>query len=84
MVEYRKYGFAIQGIVGINRSPSCGVETTSKENREVPGEGVFMEALRHALDEHALRVEIIGIKAFETEQAVITLKNLLNTGFKQN
>lgn len=29
IVEYHKYGFDIIGIIGANRSPNCGVETTS-------------------------------------------------------
>jgi predicted secreted protein len=80
MIEYRKNGLAIQGIIGINRSPSCGVDTTSKDNQEVHGEGVFMEALRHELDEHAFSVKFVGIKAFETDKAVLTVKNLLGSG----
>lgn len=73
--EYRKYGFEILGIVGINRSPSCGVDTTSKDNREVVGEGVFIQALRNELKENS--IPIVGIKAFEPEKAVAALRNLL-------
>jgi predicted secreted protein len=47
--EYRNYGFDIRGIVGVNRSPSCGVDTTSKNNQEVEGQGVFIEAFRNEL-----------------------------------
>ena len=32
--EYQKHGFQVLGIVGANRSPNCGVETTSDQNRE--------------------------------------------------
>lgn len=78
MLEYRKHGFDIQGIVGINRSPSCGVDTTSKDHQEVHGEGIFIEALRHELHEYAIRVELVGIKASETEKAVISVKKLLD------
>jgi predicted secreted protein len=77
IIEYRKYGFDIKGIVGINRSPSCGVDTTSKDNREVKGEGIFIEALRNELDENSICVEIVGIKAFEIEKAEITVRRLL-------
>lgn len=37
--EYHKHGFQILGIIGADRSPSCGVETTSDYNREVRGRG---------------------------------------------
>ena len=32
--EYQKHCFQVLGIVGANRSPNCGVETTSDQNRE--------------------------------------------------
>lgn len=75
--EYRNHGFAIRGIVGVNRSPSCGVDTTSKNNQEVVGEGVFIEALRKELEKHNIHVEMVGIKAFEPEKAVKTVKPLI-------
>lgn len=80
LLEYQKYGFEIKGIVGVNRSPSCGVDTTSKHNQEVVGEGIFIEALRHELQENNIQVKIVGIKAFEIEKAVLTVKALLDIG----
>lgn len=32
--EYCSKGFVIVGIIGANRSPNCGVETTSDDNRD--------------------------------------------------
>ncbi|MBN1138801.1 MAG: DUF523 domain-containing protein [Anaerolineae bacterium] len=80
ILEYRKAGFEIKGIVGVNRSPSCGVDTTCKADREVDGQGVFIEALCAELNRHDVRVEIVGIKAFEVEQAVAAVKRLLGSG----
>ena len=77
ILEYRKYDFDIRGIVGVNRSPSCGVDTTSKNNQEVEGPGVFIAALRHELNKHNLKVRIVGIKAFEPKKAVKAMKHLL-------
>lgn len=77
--EYQKYGFSIRGIVGINRSPSCGVESTSKDNREVSGEGIFIEALRNELSKHGMSAKMVGIKAFEPEHAVTDIQKLLAT-----
>jgi predicted secreted protein len=76
--EYRAYGFEIKGVIGINRSPSCGVDTTSKDNQEVVGQGVFVEALRHELKTHNIHINFVGIKAFEMEKAVAAVKNLLS------
>jgi predicted secreted protein len=77
IVEYRKYGFDVRGIVGINRSPSCGVDTTSDSNQEVEGEGVFIEALRRELEKDGINVAMVGIKAFEMEKAAAAVRTLL-------
>jgi len=76
--EYRQYGFNVRGIVGVNRSPSCGVETTSKNNREVKGEGVFIEALRNELGKKGMHPKIVGIKALEVEKAVESISQLID------
>ena len=72
-----KYGFDIKGVVGINRSPSCGVETTSKDNQEVSGEGVFIEALCKELKKEKISVKIAGIKASNPEEAVKAVQKLI-------
>jgi predicted secreted protein len=74
--EYLKHGFVIFGIIGINRSPSCGVETTSLNNEEVQGEGVFMESIRKELEKRNISVKMIGIKTTEKEKAVEEIKEL--------
>ena len=76
--EYRKHGFEIVGLIGINRSPSCGVETTSRLNQEEPGQGVFIEALRAAFAVRGLPVAMIGIKASQPEQAQQSVEALLD------
>lgn len=76
--EYIKYGFEVKGIVGINRSPSCGVETTSKDNREVAGEGVFIEALRNELEKNNINLKFIGIKSSEPEKAVEMIRRMVS------
>ena len=76
--EYRQYGFDIRGIIGVNRSPSCGVETTSKDNREVKGEGVFIEAIRNELGTKGMHPKIVGIKALKMEQAIESIKKLID------
>ncbi|UCE19994.1 MAG: DUF523 domain-containing protein [Gemmatimonadota bacterium] len=76
--EYRKYGFHILGIVGINRSPSCGVDTTSKNNREIGGEGVFIEILRKELQKNRMDIDIVGIKPSEPGKAVKAIRTLMD------
>ena len=79
IVEYRKYDFDICGIVGVNRSPTCGVDTTSQNDQEVQGEGVFIEALRTELTSNKIHVKMIGIKALEPEKALKALYSLIES-----
>ena len=67
--EYRRHGFEIVGFVGIDRSPSCGVATTSREGQEVRGQGVFVEALQAALAARGIPTTFSGIKASRPEEA---------------
>lgn len=75
--EYLKYGFTIVGVVGINRSPSCGVNTTSKKNLEVEGTGVFIAVLQKKMEKKKIYVPFIGVKALETKKSIETLKKLI-------
>ena len=77
MDEYKKNGFEISGIVGINRSPSCGIDTTSMNNKEVTGEGVFIKALREEMEKRNIHTKIIGIKALETKKAINEIEKIL-------
>ena len=73
--EYRRHGFEILGIVGVNRSPSCGVETTSDNDAEIPGMGLFMGRLAERLAEAGASVPMLGLKA--SDDAASRLKALL-------
>ncbi len=75
--EYIENGFEILGIIGVNRSPSCGINTTSKNNREVEGQGVFMEELTNVLDEKNISIHMIGIKSSEINKAIEDVKRLI-------
>jgi predicted secreted protein len=77
ILEYRKHGFQILGIIGVNRSPSCGVETTSDNNREIKGSGLFIEALRRELQKQHISIEIMGIKASEIDIALSSVKSII-------
>lgn len=68
IVEYTKYGFEVIGIVGANRSPNCGVETTSDNNAEVCGMGLFIEKIYHELLQKNSSIPIIGIKGTDNIQ----------------
>lgn len=75
--EYIKNGFSIVGVIGINRSPSCGIRTTSKNNQEVFGEGVFMELLHKELVKSGIDIDMIGIKALEIDEAISSIQKMI-------
>ena len=53
------------------------VESTSQNNREVAGQGLFMEALRTELEENAISLKIVGVKDSEPEESLTTIRSLL-------
>lgn len=76
--EYIKYKFEIIGLIGINRSPSCGIDSTSDKNKEINGKGVFMIFLENSLAKKDIKIEMIGIKTSELELALEKTKRLFN------
>lgn len=60
--EYHRHGFEILGVIGANRSPNCGVETTSAGNVETAGIGLFMDALSRAMEEAGISIPMTGLK----------------------
>ncbi len=75
--EYKKYDFSILGIIGVNRSPSCGVETTSKNDKEVTGKGLLIGGLKEKLDEKEIDVEMIGVKTSKVDKSLEKVRKLL-------
>ena len=39
--EYVNNGFEVCGMIGINGSPTCGVEVCWEDRQEMPGLGIF-------------------------------------------
>jgi len=80
--EYESYGFKIWGVIGVNRSPSCGVETTSRDGHEVEGQGVFFELIAEALRGRGQTMKMIGVKTSKREEAVQKLRQLIEESSK--
>ncbi|PWI19398.1 hypothetical protein DI272_38515 [Streptomyces sp. Act143] len=76
--QYVTAGFDLLGIIGVDRSPSCGVNTTSKGGREVAGQGVFVESLQAALHEKGISVRLVGTKGRRTEEALRMIKDMID------
>lgn len=68
IMEYKKYGFEVIGIVGANRSPNCGIETTSDNNAEIHGMGLFIEKIILQLLRDNISIPMIGIKGTDNVQ----------------
>jgi predicted secreted protein len=76
--EYKHHGIEVVGLIGVNRSPSCGVETTTSQNAESQGCGVFIELIRETLRNDGLGMKMIGVKTSQTEESVERVKELIN------
>jgi predicted secreted protein len=68
--EYETCGIKLKLVIGIDGSPSCGVNETSKENtrknkpghKRVKGSGILIEELCSALSERRISVPFYGIR----------------------
>lgn len=59
------------GIIGANRSPNCGVDTTSDFNIEIEGMGLFMNKLCSELEEQNIKIPFLGLNP-----QMISMQNL--------
>lgn len=75
--EYKSYGFKILGAIGVNRSPSCGVETTTEDGTEVAGMGVFFELILEACRRRGQTLRMIGVKTCEREESMRRFQQLI-------
>jgi len=75
--DYRKYHFKILGLIGINRSPSCGVDTTTIDGRETEGRGIFVKILEDEFLLKNIRLKMVGVKTSREEESVEKIRNLL-------
>lgn len=77
IVEYGKHGFKTVGLIGVNRSPSCGIDSTSIANREETGRGVFMDLVERELKSRGSEIKMVGVKSSRIEESVERVKELL-------
>ena len=75
--EYQQNGFTVLGVLGINGSPTCGVESGWSNGVETSGHGVLIQALADELATHKIALPMRGIKASQPEQAVAAVLELL-------
>lgn len=77
--EYEKHNFEVIGLIGINGSPTCGIETAWGEGIETNENGVFIKLLKDELWKNNISIKMIGIKAYNPEQTVKSVKELIGS-----
>ena len=77
IADYRRHGFEVIGVLGVNGSPSCGIEATWRDNAERDGFGDLTAELARLLDEAAVRVPMRGIRSSDQPHAIATIRALL-------
>lgn len=76
--EYQRNDFKVLGIIGVNCSPTCGVETTWSDGCEREGRGVFLNVIFEILKKKGISIPIVGIKPDQIQKAMEIVKRLLN------
>ncbi|MBW1817467.1 MAG: DUF523 domain-containing protein [Deltaproteobacteria bacterium] len=74
--EYRKHGFQVLGMLGIETSPSCGFGWTYYQGAK-KGNGAFIEVLLAAFQEAGLDIPIVGINDLKPEQNLVRIQELV-------
>ncbi len=75
--EYRKNGFEVTGLIGINGSPTCGVETTWADGADVDGPGIFIRLLGEELAKRNISFNMAGIRANNPQSAARAVKKYM-------
>ncbi|MGD8726890.1 MAG: hypothetical protein PVH40_04545 [Gemmatimonadales bacterium] len=75
--QYVSHGFDVLGVIGVDRSPSCGVTTTSIGGSERPGKGTFFEILAEALEQNGIALPMVGTKTSDPEASLERVRRLV-------
>jgi predicted secreted protein len=83
--DYKKSGITTEIGIGVDGSPSCGVNETSKgstcenmsKNERVNGSGILIEQLRFALKEKKIPIPFYGIRYERLSEDLVNTEKLL-------
>jgi predicted secreted protein len=78
--QYVRSGFSVLGVLGVNGSPTCGVETGWRAGAEVAEPGVLIRELREACRQRGLSVTTRGLKAKDRRGAAQATREVLGAG----
>ena len=76
--QYIRNRFTVVGVLGINASPTCGVETTWSEGKEIIGPGVFIRELQKICARHKIEIQMRGINLKDPAEAIEVIRQLLD------
>jgi predicted secreted protein len=65
-------------VIGVNRSPSCGIETTTRNGEEQAGQGVFMEVFSETLSTNGISLRMVGTKTSEKERSLEKIRQFID------
>lgn len=77
--QYQLNDFSVAGVLGINGSPTCGVETAWGNGVEIKQCGVLINAINEECARRGIVLPIRGIKAKTPLEAVRTAKELIES-----
>jgi predicted secreted protein len=77
VLDYRSHGFEVVGLLGVNGSPTCGVETNWSEGAEPAGSGVLIRVLQEMFEQNGIEIPMRGVKVYQPEQAERGLEELI-------
>lgn len=83
--EYSKCGIKTEIVMGVDGSPSCGVNETSKgnpcqnvsKNENTTGSGILIQELRFALKKRNISIPFHGIRYERLPQDLVKIEELL-------
>lgn len=80
MTMLRNGGYMIEAVLGIDNSPSCGVNYVSERpfKRWQEGAGIYIEELQTLLHKKDLHIPFIGVQVYQIDETVAVLRKLLN------
>ena len=78
VLEYRKHGFEVLGVIGNDGSPACGVDFTHHlETYFGPGEGGFIQILRERLEKAGIALPFVATQDFEWEERLPRIRAMV-------
>ncbi|MEA4909824.1 MAG: hypothetical protein GYA17_10990 [Chloroflexi bacterium] len=75
--QYRRNGFEVLGVLGVNGSPTCGVETNWEADEEKAQPGVFIRTLQAELAGRGMALPMRGVKVYQPVPARVALLELI-------